>query len=59
MPSSPQHSAPAPRDLSGAGAEDLVLHREKFRRLLPESSYVLQGPHSGGVELTLHMAWPG
>lgn len=36
MPSGPQHPAPAPKNLSGADAEDLALYREKFRRRLPE-----------------------
>jgi hypothetical protein len=59
MPSSSQHPAPAPRDLSGADAEDLVLYREKFRRRLPESLDELHGPTHGVVELPLHMAWSG
>lgn len=37
MPSSPQHPAPAPKNLSGPDIEDLALYREKFRRRLPES----------------------
>ncbi|MFF4259722.1 hypothetical protein ACFY1L_52065 [Streptomyces sp. NPDC001663] len=60
MPSSPQHhSAPAPKDVSGADAEDLELYREKFRRRLPESLDELHGPAQGIVELPLHMAWSG
>jgi hypothetical protein len=59
MPSSPQHPAPAPRDLSGADADDLALYREKFRRRLPKSLDELQGPTQGVVELPLHMAWSG
>ncbi|MFF1293799.1 MULTISPECIES: hypothetical protein [unclassified Streptomyces] len=59
MPSSPQHPAPTPSDLSGADAEDLALYREKFRRRLPESLEELHGPTQGVVELPLHMAWSG
>ncbi|MFD7687855.1 hypothetical protein [Streptomyces sp. NPDC059781] len=59
MASSSQHRAPAPRELSGADAEDLALYREKFRRRLPESLDELRGPTHGVVELPLHMAWPG
>ncbi|MEU1179585.1 hypothetical protein ABZ464_18380 [Streptomyces sp. NPDC005820] len=59
MPSSPQHPAPAPRDVSDADAEDLALYREKFRRRLPESLDRLHGPTHGVVELPLHMAWSG
>ncbi|MFC5802661.1 hypothetical protein [Streptomyces formicae] len=59
MPASPQHPAPAPRDLSGADAEDLALYREKFRQRLPESLDELHGPARGVVELPLHMAWSG
>ncbi|MBZ6129866.1 hypothetical protein KVH22_24830 [Streptomyces olivaceus] len=59
MPSSPQHPAPTPSDLSGAVAEDLALYREKFRRRLPESLDELHGPAHGVVELPLHMAWSG
>ncbi|MFI6357062.1 hypothetical protein ACIBJF_31415 [Streptomyces sp. NPDC050743] len=59
MRSSPQHRAPAPRDLSGVDAEDLALYREKFRRRLPESLDELHGPPHGLVELPLHMAWSG
>ncbi|WP_210589054.1 hypothetical protein [Streptomyces sp. GESEQ-35] len=59
MPSSPQHPAPTPSDLSGAVAEDLALYREKFRRRLPESLDELHGPTQGIVELPLHMAWSG
>ncbi|MFG3295266.1 hypothetical protein ACGF3G_41530 [Streptomyces sp. NPDC048179] len=59
MASSPQHRAPAPRELSGADAEDLALYREKFRLRLPESLDELQGPTHGVVELPLHMAWSG
>ncbi|MEV7524186.1 hypothetical protein [Streptomyces sp. NPDC091371] len=57
MSSSPQHPAPAPRDLSGAEAEDLALYREKFRRRLPKSLDELHGPAQGVVELPLHLAW--
>ncbi|MFE7277260.1 hypothetical protein [Streptomyces sp. NPDC057623] len=59
MPSSPQHPAPTPSDLSGVVAEDLALYREKFRRRLPESLDQLRGPTQGVVELPLHMAWSG
>ncbi|MCC3651134.1 hypothetical protein LIX60_06530 [Streptomyces sp. S07_1.15] len=59
MSSSPQHTAPAPMQLSGADAEDLALYREKFRRRLPESPDELRGPTEGVVELPLHMAWSG
>ncbi|MGW1614574.1 hypothetical protein ACWCQZ_35050 [Streptomyces sp. NPDC002285] len=59
MPSSPQHPAPTPKNLSGAEAEDLALYREKFRRRLPESLEELHGPIQGVVELPLHMAWSG
>ncbi|GEB57458.1 hypothetical protein GCM10017674_69300 [Streptomyces gardneri] len=59
MSSSPQHPAPAPRDLSGADAADLVLYREKFRRCLPESLDELHGPTRGLVEPPLHLAWSG
>ncbi|MFD5494541.1 hypothetical protein ACFYY3_05530 [Streptomyces sp. NPDC001812] len=59
MPSSPQHPAPAPSDLSGPVAEDLALYREKFRRRLPESLDELHGPTHRVVELPLHMAWSG
>ncbi|MCZ4605446.1 hypothetical protein O3S80_17155 [Streptomyces sp. Lzd4kr] len=59
MPSSPQHPAPTPRDVSGADAEDLVLYREKFRRRLPESLDELHGPTHGVVDLPLHLAWSG
>ncbi|MEU9880910.1 hypothetical protein [Streptomyces phaeochromogenes] len=59
MPSSSQHPAPAPRNLSGAEAEDLALYREKFRRRLPESLDELHGPTHGVVELPLHVAWSG
>ncbi|TQK51360.1 hypothetical protein FBY35_1757 [Streptomyces sp. SLBN-118] len=59
MPSSPQHPASTPRDVSGAYAEDFALYREKFRRRLPESLDELQGPTYGVVELLLHMAWSG
>ncbi|MFF3350629.1 hypothetical protein [Streptomyces sp. NPDC002779] len=59
MPSSSQHPAPAPRDVSGADAEDLALHKEKFRRRLPKSLDELRGPTQGVVELPLHMAWSG
>ncbi|MET9087868.1 hypothetical protein ABZX77_39325 [Streptomyces sp. NPDC004237] len=59
MPSSPQHPAPTPRDVSGAVAEDLALYREKFRRRLPESLDELHGPTHGVVDLPLHMAWSG
>ncbi|MFE2518326.1 hypothetical protein ACFXG9_23775 [Streptomyces mirabilis] len=59
MPSSPQHPAPMPKNLSGAEAEDLALYREKFRRRLPESLEELHGPIQGVVELPLHMAWSG
>ncbi|MEU1010142.1 MULTISPECIES: hypothetical protein [unclassified Streptomyces] len=59
MPSSPQHPAPAPRNVSGADAEDLARYREKFRRRLPESLDELHGPANGVVELPLHMAWSG
>nr|WP_254407512.1 hypothetical protein [Streptomyces sp. GMY02] len=59
MPSSPQHPAPAPRDLSGADAEDLALYRETFRRRLPESLDELRSPTQGVVELPLYMAWSG
>ncbi|MBL3667995.1 hypothetical protein JL475_18765 [Streptomyces sp. M2CJ-2] len=59
MSSSPQHSAPAPMDLSRTDVEDLALYREKFRRRLPESLDELHGPAQGVVELPLHMAWSG
>jgi hypothetical protein len=59
MPSSPQHPAPTPRDVSGADAEDLALYREKFRRRLPESLDQLHGPTHGVVDLPLHLAWSG
>lgn len=59
MPSSPQHPAPTPTDVSGADAEDLALYREKFRRRLPESLDELRGPTRGVVDLPLHMAWSG
>ncbi|MFG3021584.1 hypothetical protein ACGFZQ_24050 [Streptomyces sp. NPDC048254] len=59
MPSSTQHPAPAPRDISGADAEDLALYREKFRGRLPESLDELHGPIHGVVDLPLHMAWSG
>ncbi|MER6106183.1 hypothetical protein ABT115_28850 [Streptomyces sp. NPDC001832] len=59
MSSSPQHPAPAPRNVSGANAEDLTLYREKFRRRLPEALGELRGPAHGVVELPLHMAWSG
>ncbi|MDJ0380224.1 hypothetical protein [Streptomyces sp. G-G2] len=59
MPSSPQHPAPKPRDLSRADAEDLMLYREKFRLRLPESLDELHGPTGGVVELPFHMAWSG
>ncbi|MEU4348334.1 hypothetical protein [Streptomyces sp. NPDC023838] len=59
MSSSSQHPAAAPRDLSGADAEDLALYREKFRRRLPESLDELHGPAHGVVELPLHLAWSG
>ncbi|MCX5150346.1 hypothetical protein OHB36_26865 [Streptomyces sp. NBC_00320] len=59
MSSSPQHPAPAPRELSGAEAEDLALYQEKFRRRLPDSLDELHGPAHGVVELPLHLAWSG
>ncbi|MDQ0764882.1 hypothetical protein [Streptomyces canus] len=59
MPSSPQHPAPTPTDVSGPVAEDLALYREKFRRRLPESLDELHGPTQGVVDLPLHMAWSG
>ncbi|MEU9663850.1 hypothetical protein [Streptomyces chartreusis] len=59
MPSSQQQPAPAPRNLSGADAEDLVLYREKFVQRLPESLDELRGPIHGVVELPLHIAWSG
>jgi hypothetical protein len=59
MPSSPQHPAPAPMDLSGTDVEDLALYREKFRRRLPESLNELHGSAQGVVELPLHLAWSG
>jgi hypothetical protein len=59
MSASPQHPAPAPRDLSGEKAKDLALYREKFRRRLPESLDELHGPTRGVVELPLHLAWSG
>ncbi|MFI7300672.1 hypothetical protein [Streptomyces sp. NPDC050121] len=59
MPSSPQHPAPTPRDVSDADAKDLALYREKFRRRLPESLDELHGPAHGVVDLPLHMAWSG
>ncbi|GGT17499.1 hypothetical protein [Streptomyces purpureus] len=59
MSSSPQHPAPAPRDLSDADAENLALYLEKFRRRLPESLDELHGPTHGVVELPLHLAWSG
>ncbi|AXG80857.1 hypothetical protein [Streptomyces paludis] len=59
MPSSPQHPAPTPRDVSDADSEDLTLYREKFRRRLPESLDELRGPTHGVVDLPLRMAWSG
>ncbi|MEV4049432.1 hypothetical protein [Streptomyces sp. NPDC049744] len=59
MPASPHRPAPAPRNLSGADAEDLALYREKFRGRLPESLDELRGPTQGVVDLPLHMAWSG
>jgi len=59
MPSSPQHPAPTPRDLSGPDTDDLALYREKFQRRLPESLNVLRGPTQGVVDLPLHIAWSG
>ncbi|MEV2191326.1 hypothetical protein AB0I02_10085 [Streptomyces phaeochromogenes] len=59
MPSSPQHPAPTPRDLSGLDTDDLALYREKFQRRLPESLNVLRGPTQGVVDLPLHIAWSG
>ncbi|MFE6363887.1 hypothetical protein ACFVP3_28330 [Streptomyces sp. NPDC057806] len=59
MPSSPQHPAPMPKNLSGAEAEDFAPYREKFRLRLPESLDELHGPIQGVVELPLHMAWSG
>ncbi|GAB2919285.1 hypothetical protein [Streptomyces heilongjiangensis] len=59
MASHPQHTAPGPRNLSSADAEDLALYREKFRRRLPESLDELHGPTRGVVDLPLHMAWSG
>ncbi|MGW5342980.1 hypothetical protein [Streptomyces sp. HUAS TT3] len=59
MSSSPQYPAPAPRDFSGADAEDLALYREKFRRRVPESLEKLHRPTRGVVELPLHLAWSG
>ncbi|MFF3313579.1 hypothetical protein [Streptomyces sp. NPDC002952] len=59
MSFSPQQPSPAPSDLSGAGAEDLALYREKFRRRLPQSLEELRGPAQGVVELPLHVAWSG
>ena len=57
MSSGPQH--PAPRDVSGADAEDLALYRERFRRRLPESLDEPHGPTHGVVDLPLGMAWSG
>ena len=59
MSSSQKQPAPAPRDLSGADAEDLALYREKFLQRLPASLDELHGPSHGVVELPLHMAWSG
>lgn len=59
MSSSPQHPAPAPRDVPGADAEDLALYRQKFRQRLPESLDELHGPTHGVVKLPLHIAWSG
>ncbi|MFE7929798.1 hypothetical protein ACFU6S_13820 [Streptomyces sp. NPDC057456] len=59
MPSSPQHPAPTPSDLSASVAEDLALYREKFRHRLPESLDELHGPTQGVIELPLHVAWSG
>ncbi|WP_406342021.1 hypothetical protein [Streptomyces sp. NBC_00648] len=59
MPSSPQHAAPEPGDLSVPVAEDLALYREKFRLRLPESLDDLHGPAQGVIELPLHIAWSG
>lgn len=59
MSSSPHHPAPAPKNFSGADAEDLALYREKFRCRLPESLDALHGPTQGVVELPLHLAWSG
>ncbi|MFE0644099.1 hypothetical protein ACFW2Y_21155 [Streptomyces sp. NPDC058877] len=59
MPSSPHHPAPAPKNLSGADAEDLALYREKFRCRPPESLDEFHGPTQGVVELPLHLAWSG
>ncbi|MEV5885742.1 hypothetical protein AB0L74_24010 [Streptomyces sp. NPDC052020] len=59
MSFSPQYSAPTPRDVSGADAEDLALYREKFRRRLPQSLDELHGSAHGVVALPLHLAWSG
>ncbi|MBQ0986553.1 hypothetical protein KBZ10_18950 [Streptomyces sp. F63] len=59
MPSSPQHPARAPRNVSSADTEDLARYQEKFRRRLPESLDELHGPAYGVLELPLHMAWSG
>jgi hypothetical protein len=59
MLSGPHRRAPAPRNLSGADAEDLALYREKFWGRLPESLDELRGPVQGVVELPLHMVWFG
>ncbi|MFJ6076655.1 hypothetical protein ACIQFU_38625 [Streptomyces sp. NPDC093065] len=59
MASSPHRPAHAPRNPSGADADNLALYREKFRRRLPESLDELHGPTQGVVELPLHMAWSG
>ncbi|MCC9705397.1 hypothetical protein E4N62_09085 [Streptomyces sp. MNU76] len=57
MPSSPQHPARSPRDVSGADAEALALYREKFRRRLPESLDELHGPPT--VWWICRCSWPG
>ncbi|MGW7427007.1 hypothetical protein ACWGJB_44715 [Streptomyces sp. NPDC054813] len=57
--SSPQHAASGTHLASGAGADDLALYREKFRRRLPTSLDELNGPTTGVVELPLHVAWSG
>ncbi|MCH5677280.1 hypothetical protein [Streptomyces gilvus] len=59
MPSSPQHPAPTPSQISDADAENLTLYRKKFQSRLPQSLEQLHGPSHGVVELPLHMAWSG
>ncbi|WP_251016020.1 hypothetical protein [Streptomyces sp. ISL-99] len=57
MPSSPQHPASTPWDVSGADAEDLALYREKFHCRLPESLDELHGQIT--VSWICRYTWPG